>query len=94
MTILTSLLQFYTMFLLYLRFLIPLAVLYWGIKKNPFYKSYPIMLPFMIILFAITFVRMVKYSKRTNHMVHQVLLDPTGTELTIVFKNEFQRKLR
>lgn len=30
---------------------------------------------------------MVKYSKRTNHMVHQILLDPTGTELTFVFKN-------
>jgi len=74
--------------------LIPLALLWWGIKKNPFYKSYPIMLPFMVILFAFTFIRMVKYSKRTNYMVHQVLLDPTGTELTIVFKNEFQRKMR
>jgi hypothetical protein len=52
------------------------------------------MLPFMVILFAIVFYRMVKYSKRTNHMVHQVLLDPTGTELTIVFKNEWLRKLR
>ena len=41
------------MFILYLRFLIPLALLYYGIKKNPFYKSYPIMLPFMVILFAI-----------------------------------------
>lgn len=52
------------------------------------------MLPFMVILFAIFFIRMVKYSKRTNHMVHQVLLDPTGTELTIVFKNEWLRKMR
>lgn len=43
----------YTLFILYLRFLIPLALLYWGIKKNPFYKSYPVMLPFMVILFAI-----------------------------------------
>lgn len=41
------------MLILYLRFLIPLALLYYGIKKNPFYKSYPIMLPFMVILFAI-----------------------------------------
>lgn len=37
---------------------------------------------------------MVKYSKRTNHMVHQILLDPTGTELTFVFKNQFLRKMR
>lgn len=41
------------MLVLYLRFLIPLALLYYGIKKNPFYKSYPIMLPFMVILFCI-----------------------------------------
>jgi len=42
------------MFLLYLRFTVPLVLLYYGIKKNPFYKSYPIMLPFMIILFIIS----------------------------------------
>jgi len=41
------------MFFLYLRFTIPLALLWWGIKKNPFYKSYPIMLPFMFVLFVI-----------------------------------------
>ena len=84
----------YTILILYLRFLIPIALLYWGIKKYPFYKSYPIMLPFMIICFAIVFLRMVKYSKRTNHMVHQILLDPTGTELTFVFKNQFLRNMR
>jgi len=39
--------------LLYLRFTIPLILLYYGIKKNPFYKSYPIMLPAMIIMFII-----------------------------------------
>ena len=42
------------MFCLYLRFLVPLALLWWGIKKNPFYKSYPIMLPFMMALFVIS----------------------------------------
>lgn len=41
------------MFLLYLRFTVPLVLLYYGIKKNPFYKSYPIMLPAMIIMFII-----------------------------------------
>jgi hypothetical protein len=40
--------------ILYLRFVIPLILLYFGIKKNPFYKSYPIMLPFMIICFFIS----------------------------------------
>lgn len=84
----------YTMFILYLRFLVPLALLYYGIKKNPFYKSYPVMLPFMVILFAIVFYRTIKYSRRTNHMVHQILLDPTGTELTFVYKNQFLRKMR
>jgi hypothetical protein len=42
------------MFCLYLRFIVPLALLWWGIKKNPFYKSYPIMLPFMMALFVIS----------------------------------------
>ena len=27
-------------------------------------------------------------------MVHQILLDPTGTEATFVYKNRFMRKLR
>lgn len=27
-------------------------------------------------------------------MVHQILLDPTGTEATFVYKNRFARKLR
>lgn len=27
-------------------------------------------------------------------MIHQILLDPTGTELTFVFKNQLTRKLR
>lgn len=70
-----------------MRFAIPLAALYYLIRKNPFYRNYPIMLPIMIVGFSITFWRMVKYSRRTNHMVHQVLLDATGSELTFVYKN-------
>jgi hypothetical protein len=27
-------------------------------------------------------------------MVHQILLDPTGTELTFIYKNQFTRKMR
>jgi hypothetical protein len=38
----------YTMFLLYLRYLIPLFGLVYLIKKNPFYKTYPILLPAMV----------------------------------------------
>ena len=37
---------------------------------------------------------MVKYSRRTNHMIHQILIDPTGTELTFVYKNLLFRKMR
>ena len=87
------------MFLLYLRFTIPLLLLAYLIKKNPFYSTYPIMLPFMIASFliskninksnelSIVFYRMVKYSRRTNRMIHQILLDPTGTEMTFIYKN-------
>lgn len=52
------------------------------------------MLPIMISTFFIVFYRMVKYSKRTNNMVHQILLDQTGTELTFVFKNQVTRRMR
>lgn len=75
------------MFFLYLRYLIPLTALMYLIRKNPFYKTYPIMLPVMIVAFIATLMRTVKYSRKTNHMVHQVLLDATGTEVTFVYKN-------
>ena len=48
----------------------------------------------MIFAFAGVFIRTVKYSRRTNVMVHQILMDPTGTELTFVYKNKFARKMR
>ena len=57
------------------------------IKKNPFYRTYPIMLPIMIAMWWFTVYRMVVYSRRTNRMVHQILLDQTGSELTFVYKN-------
>lgn len=59
----------YTLPLLYLRFLVPLAVLAVLIKKNPFYRSYPIMLPVMISMWFIVLYRAVRYSRRTNRMV-------------------------
>ena len=55
---------------LYLKFLIPMAVLAYLIKKNPFYKSYPAMLPGMTIAYFLLGISMVKYSKVTNMMVH------------------------
>jgi hypothetical protein len=47
------------------------------------------MLPIMMVLFCITFYKFIKYSRRTNHMVHQILVDPTGSEATFVYKNYF-----
>ena len=75
------------MSLLYARFLVPLLGVGYLIKKNPFYRTYPIMLPIMIIVWFATLIRTVRYSKKTNHMVHQVLLDATGSELTFIYKN-------
>lgn len=80
--------------MLYSRFLVPLAILAYLIRKNPFYRNYPIMLPIMVFTFSMLFIRTVKYSKTTNHMVHQILMDPTGSEVTFIFKNKFQRRLR
>lgn len=84
----------YTMFLLYLRYIIPIIGLIYLIKKNPFYKSYPIMLPVMFIALFTVIYRCGRYSSRTNKMIHQILIDPTGTEATFVYKNRFIRKLR
>lgn len=84
----------YTMFLLYLKYLIPIFGLIYLIRKNPFYKSYPIMLPVMFISLFIVLYKCVRYSGRTNRMIHQILIDPTGTEATFIYKNRFIRKLR
>ena len=52
-----------------MRFAVPMLALAYYIRKNPFYRTYPIMLPIMFIVFFTTFYRMVKYSRRTNNMV-------------------------
>ena len=82
------------MLALYLKFLIPIGGLIYLIKKNPFYMSFPAMLPAMLISLIALSVSMVKYSKQTNMLVHQVLMDPTGTELTFIYQNQFFRRLR
>jgi len=84
----------YTMFLLYLKYIIPIVGLIYLIKKNPFYKSYPIMLPFMVTVFFIVLYKCMRYSSKTNRMIHQILIDPSGTEVTFIYKNRFARKLR
>lgn len=71
-----------------------MAVLVYLIRKNPFYQSYPAMLPGMFIAFCLTAIALVKYSKVTNMLVHQVHMDPTGTELTFIYKNQFFRRMR
>jgi len=70
-----------------------LAILTLLIKKNPFYRTYPIMLPIMIFLWFFVFYRAIVYSRRTNRMVHQILLDQTGSELTFVYKNQTTRRI-
>lgn len=82
------------MFLLYSKYLIPMFLLGYLIKKNPFYTTYPAMLPFMFGAFMFFGFYMIKFSRITNHMVHQILMDPTGTELTFVYKNQWLRKMR
>jgi hypothetical protein len=86
--------EFWRMWKLYLWFLVPIVILVKLIRENPFYQSYPIMLPLMVVGLCCTMVAMVRYSKVTNKMVHQVLMDPTGTELTFIYKNQTFRRLR
>lgn len=82
------------MTVLYSRYLIPLAGLAYYIRKNPFYRTYPIMLPVMIMAWVFVMIQTMKYSRMTNQMVHQILLDATGSELTFVYKNQWARALR
>ena len=79
---------------LYLKFLVPMGVLIYLIRKNPFYQSYPAMTPGMFITTVLLFFSMIKYSRVTNHLIHQVHMDPTGTELTFIYKNQMARRLR
>jgi hypothetical protein len=53
-----------------MRFLVPLLGLTYLIRKNPFYRSYPIMLPIMMAAWAGVLIATVRYSKVTNHMIH------------------------
>jgi len=62
--------KWYTIGLLCARFTIPMLALAYLIRKNPFYRTYPIMLPVMIIGFGITMYRFTKYTRKTNHMIH------------------------
>ena len=86
--------KIYTMLLLYLKILVPVLILIYLIKKNPFYKSYPIALPIMIVWLLTYLFKAFRYGSVTNRMVHQILLDPTGSEVTFIYKNRFARKLR
>ena len=74
--------------------LIIVAVCLYLIKVNPFYRTYPIMLPISTIAMVLTFISIIRYSRKTNSMVQQILMDQTGSELTFVYQNQMQRKLR
>lgn len=52
------------------------------------------MFPVSWIALSATLFFTVRYSRRTNHMVHQILLDATGSEVTFVYKNQALRKFR
>ena len=75
------------MFQLYLKYIIPAAILIYLIKKNPFYVTYPAMLPAMFVALIYLAISLVKYSKLTNMMIQQVHMDPTGTELIFIYQN-------
>jgi hypothetical protein len=42
------------MMMLFARYAVSLVVLYYLIKKNPFYTTYPVLLPFMIAVFSVS----------------------------------------
>lgn len=62
--------EWWRMVALYLKFAVPIALFIYLIKKNPFYQSYPAMLPGMVIAVVLLVISAVKYSKVTNMLVH------------------------
>lgn len=80
--------------MVYGYYIVGLAVLAYGIRKNPFYRSYPIMLPIMAFAFLFVFIAMVRKARKMNNLVSDILLDPSGQELTFVFRNQLLRKMR
>ena len=62
--------EWWRMIALYMRFLVPLGVLIYLIRKNPFYQTYPAALPMMFIAAIWVFISMIKDSKFTNMLVH------------------------
>jgi hypothetical protein len=73
--------------MIYGWYILGLALLGYGIRKNPFYRSYPIMLPIMAMSFFIVFIAMLRKARKMNNLVSDILLDPSGQELTFVFRN-------
>lgn len=71
----------------YMKYVVGLGVLGYGIRKNPFYRSYPIMLPVMMLGFFVYFIALMRFARKMNNLVQTVLLDPSGQELTFVFRN-------
>lgn len=62
----------------YAYYIIGLSLLAYGIRKNPFYRSYPIMLPVMVIAFFGVFIAMLRKMRKLNTLVSDILLDPSG----------------
>jgi hypothetical protein len=52
------------------------------------------MLPIMVIAFVAMFIALFRKMRKLNTLVSDILLDPSGQELTFVFRNQFLRKLR
>ena len=54
---------------LYLKYLIPIGTLVYLIKKNPFYRTYPVMLPVMMLLCFYISIKAISYSRSTNVLI-------------------------
>ena len=78
---------------LYLKYIVPFGGLIYLIRKNPFYKRMPVALPLMMVAAIALFLRIVRFSSKTNVLISEIWLDRSASELTFTFQNARWRTL-
>ena len=71
-----------------------MSALVYYIKTNPFYISYPVMLPIMSFTLVGYLIYYFNYIKKLQNVVSEIWLDKSGYECRIVYNNMRYRKMR
>lgn len=77
-----------------LRYVIPMGGLHYLIKFNPFYMTYPVMLPIMVLSYVYYIFALLNFLRSLQKIVDEIWLDKTGSEIRVVYRNRSYRKFR